>query len=300
MKKGIVFDIKRFAINDGQGIRTTVFLKGCPLSCGWCHNPESRKKHFELVYYANKCINCGICVNNCHSETIIQKDYGIEINSEKCEICGKCVEVCPTEALEILGYEITTDELTNLILKDSLFYDESGGGVTFSGGEPLVQKDFLLEMLKICKDYQIHTAVDTTGYTTQNNLEDIIPFTDIFLYDLKHMNSEIHQQICGVPNERILENLKFLSKNNANISIRIPIIPGINDGENLHQTLNFIKDLKNIVSVDILPYHNIMTQKYKRLGLEYYYENLMPLNDYEIENIKSIFETNNFKVTIGG
>ncbi len=301
MNKALIFDIKKCAVNDGQGIRTTVFFKGCPLSCGWCHNPESRSFKPQLIYYSDTCISCGICANLCHVNAIkLNKDTGIFINFDDCDLCGKCAEYCPANSLEIAGKEYTVKELTDIILEDFLFYDESGGGVTFSGGEPFAQMDFLLNILKVCKSYKLNTAIDTTGYTSKRNLMAVMPYTDIFLYDIKHIDENIHRELCGVSNKKILENLKFLSEKGAKISIRIPIIPNVNDGENLEKTAEFIKELKGIISVDLLPYHNIMKGKYERLGMNFIYEDLVSPDEREMLKIKNYFENNNFKVTIGG
>jgi pyruvate formate lyase activating enzyme len=300
MRKGLIFDIKKYSVNDGQGIRTTVFFKGCPLSCGWCHNPESRSCNPQLVYYIDKCIACGLCVSVCPEEAIVKNEFNVSVKYESCVICGNCANICPVEAFEIAGKEYTSDELIEIITKDFLFYDESKGGVTFSGGEPFVQKDFLLEVLKKCKKHGLNTVIDTTGYTLKENLLEVLPFTDTFLYDIKHMNPEIHKKLCGVPNDLILDNLRFLVENNADIRIRIPVIPNLNDGQNIYDTIDFLKKIKKLRYVDLLPYHNIMVGKYERFGMEFEYDNIKPPKNEYIESIKEVFESNNFEVTIGG
>lgn len=297
---GTIFDFKRFSINDGPGTRTTVFLKGCSLSCLWCHNPESQAAKSQLVYYKDKCIGCHFCIKVCPVKAIIADELSIVVDMNKCIVCGNCAKVCPSEALEVIGTSYSISQVMDIIMKDTIFYDDSGGGVTFSGGEPLRQKDFLLELLKNCREEDIHTAVDTTGFVMLTELQQIMDYTDLFLYDIKHMDSKKHKEITGVGNSKILDNLKYISDTGANISIRIPVIPGINTGDNLIKTADFIKNLDGIVSVDLLPYHNIMKGKYDRLGMDYALGNInCPNKDYMTE-IKNIFEDRNLNVTIGG
>lgn len=298
---GLIFDIKRYAINDGTGIRTTIFFKGCPLSCGWCHNPESRSDEPQLIYYRDKCIGCQFCLKVCLVKAISIDGHGIAIDMEKCTSCGNCPKVCPTESLEMAGTRYTVEQVIKEILKDRSFYEESGGGVTFSGGEPVQQKDFLLTLLTACKQNDIHTTVDTTGYVPTEDLLNILPVTDQFLYDIKHMDASVHEDICGVSNQRILDNLKTLSGNGANFRIRIPIIPGINDDEqNLQRTAEFVSTLKGVESVDLLPYHDIMTAKYERLNMSYLLSDIVPPDRSYLESLVHIFEAAHLSVTIGG
>lgn len=297
---GLIFDIKRYAVNDGPGIRTTVFFKGCPLSCGWCHNPESRSEEPQLIYYRDKCIGCQFCIRVCPIKAITLDGHGVAIDMDKCTACGNCTKVCPTEALELAGTPYTIDQVMTEILKDRSFFEESNGGVTFSGGEPVQQIAFLLPLLKLCQENDISTAVDTTGYVPIDHLLEIMPFTDLFLYDLKHMDSQVHEDICGVTNHKIIDNLKTLSDNGARIHIRIPIIPGINDDANIQQTADFVRQLNGIESIDLLPYHNIMTAKYERLNMSYLLADILPPDPEELNKIKNIFEAAQLSVTIGG
>ena len=270
MLEAAVFNIMKYSVHDGPGIRTTVFFKGCPLSCRWCHNPEGLSREPQGVFYADKCINCGGC------DKII----------------------CPAGAREIIGYHINSDDLLKEIKKDLIFYEQSGGGVTFSGGEPLEQPEFLLEILQKCADEYIHTAVDTSGFCETDGIIKVAKLAKLILFDVKFFDEETHIKYCGVSNKIILENLKALSELKVDINIRVPVIPGVNDSaEEMKNICGYIKDFKNITGVNLLPYHNIHAEKYKRLNMEY----KMPvLQENNIYNIKEIFEKYNFKTKIGG
>lgn len=293
MIKGTIFNIQKYSIHDGPGIRTTVFLKGCPLSCSWCHNPESQAFGPENMYYSKRCIGCGKCLEVCK--------HGALYNRDKCTSCGSCAEVCYAKAREIVGKLTTVPEVMYQIDKDSIFYDESGGGVTFSGGEPLSQPEFLLELLRQCKKKEYHTAVDTSGYGSVETIKAISGFTDLFLYDLKLMDDDKHMKYIGVSNKLILENLKIISQLGNRIFIRIPLIPGINDDEsNIKATAEVIQNTSGIEQVNILPYHNIAADKYNRLGKQ---SSLMtiPVPDREyVESIVGKFLAYGVKVKIGG
>ena len=274
MKNGFVFNIMHYSIHDGPGIRTTVFFKGCPLSCKWCHNPESQSNSPQKVFNAEKCIKCG------HCDGIFDAD-------------------CPTGARETIGYEITVAELMKEIIKDRLFYEQSGGGVTFSGGEPFCQPEFLMEVLSCCKKECINIAVDTSGHCDTDVLLEAAETVGYFLYDIKFINPKKHEQYCGVSNKLILKNLERLSGTKAKLLIRIPVIPGINNNlKEMAGIFNYIKGIKNIETVHLLPYHNIHAGKYKKIGKQYEYsEN--PGTGLTVNDIKDIF-AGNFQTIIGG
>lgn len=264
---GIVFDIKRFALHDGPGIRTTVFMKGCPLRCWWCHNPESIREIPESINVKS-------------------------LNNSSSDFC---------EEDELFGKNYSANDLLDEIKKDKIFFDESGGGVTFSGGEPLVQHLFLEEMLKLCKEDGINTVVDTSGYADYSFLESIYDYTDIFLYDLKIMDDEIHKKFTNVSNKQILQNLERLAARDNKVVIRIPLIPNISDTtENLSQISQFISTLKNIKRIDLLPYNKIAESKYKRLNKPSKLGELVSQSEEELETIKSKFDNLNIEVTIRG
>lgn len=293
MYSGRIFNIQRYSIHDGPGIRTTVFLKGCPLSCIWCHNPESQSFTPELMLYSKRCIGCGKCTEVCR--------HGGLSDRKKCISCGSCAEVCYAKAREMAGKLVSVQEVMTQIDKDSIFYDESGGGVTFSGGEPLSQPEFLLELLKQCKKREYHTAVDTSGYGSPETIRAISSVTDLFLYDLKHMDDERHRKYTGVSNRLILDNLKTISKLGKRIFIRIPLIPGINDDDdNLKATAEIIQRTPGIEQVNILPYHNIAADKYNRLGKQSCLMEIPVPDNEHMEAVSGKFLAYGIKVKIGG
>jgi pyruvate formate lyase activating enzyme len=297
---GLVFDIQRFSLHDGPGIRTIVFLKGCPLKCVWCSNPESQKFHREIMFSASKCIDCGTCMEVCPQNAIKEDNQDYRIDTELCDLCGKCCEECPTQALQLSGQHLSISDLVSEIEKDREFYESSGGGVTFSGGEPLGQPEFLKDILVACVERGIHTAVETCGYTKWENLENIIPHTDLFLYDLKHMDAATHEKMTGYDNRLILENLDKLSRTDANIIIRMPIIPGVNDSEkNLIDTAEFMKK-RHLREIHLLPYHNFGENKYHMLGKDYDLKDLNTLSDQDLAASKQLLEQNGLTVNIGG
>ncbi len=301
MPEGVIFDIKRYAIHDGPGIRTTIFFKGCPLHCPWCHNPEGIKMERELIFWEDRCISCGDCVEVCPTGAISMNGKFPEIDANKCDLCGECLKVCHPEAIEIVGRKYTVEEVMQEIERDLIFYDESGGGVTFSGGEPLMQLNFLLEILKKCRERYIHIALDTTGYTGKEALDRVSEFVDLFLYDIKLMDNKKHRTLTGVPNEPILENLRYLSKKGKKINVRFPVIPGINDDrKNLEETARFIASLPEIEYVSLLPYHNSWINKFKRLDRPWKPYLVATPGEEKMEEIKHKFEKYGLRVKIGG
>lgn len=297
---GTIINIQKYSIHDGPGIRTTVFFKGCPLNCWWCHNPESQNPTPEIMFFQEKCTGCVICLKRC-PQNAIELIEGYPVTSQnKCTLCGKCSDFCPSSAREIVGKEITVKDLTREIIKDEIFYEESNGGVTFSGGEPLMHTDYLNDILKICKDKNIHTTIDTCGYVDFENFEKIIDNVDLFLFDIKHMDNEKHLEYTGVSNLVILENLKKLSQKGSNIHIRMPIIAGINDDDkNINVAVDFISKL-NIIQVDLLPYHKMGMDKYRRLNMDYKLSGLEKPNDEIIEIIAEKFRKAGIKIKTGG
>ena len=260
MEKAVIFSIMHYSIHDGPGIRTTVFFKGCPLSCKWCHNPESQDIKPVLVTDPGKCIKCGHCSS------------------------------CPTGARETIGYELTVSGLMQEIAKDRLFYDQSGGGVTFSGGEPFFQGKFLLEALAKCREEFLNTAIDTSGYCSTEAILEAALIADYFLYDIKFIDSKKHEKFCGAPNSLILKNLQCLAKTRTKILIRIPVIPGINDDmSEMEGIFNFIKDLDNIETVYLLPYHNIHSRKYEKIGRQYELAGIPAGRSPNMGKIKNLF-----------
>ena len=300
MTIGIIFNIQRYSIHDGPGIRTTVFLKGCPLNCWWCQNPESQLSGQEMLFWGVRCIGCGACSTICPSNAIQIKN-GIPVTEkEKCILCGKCTEKCPALAREMIGKKLTTEEVTKEIEKDLVFYEESGGGVTFSGGEPLGQSEFLDSLLICCQKKKIHTAVDTSGYISWEILNKIHSKVDLFLYDLKIMDSGRHKKHTGVFNELILENLKKLSLVHRNIFIRFPVIPGINDdSKNIKEMGVFLSSL-NIAQVNLLPYHYMGIDKYRRLGRTYHLAATQPPSEERLSEISGILRKFNLNVRLRG
>jgi pyruvate formate lyase activating enzyme len=300
MTTGIIFNIQKYSIHDGPGIRTTVFLKGCPLSCWWCQNPESQLSGQEMIFWGDRCIGCGVCSTICLFDAIQIKN-GIPITEkEKCILCGKCIEKCPALAREMIGEKLTIEEVIKEIEKDLVFYEESDGGVTFSGGEPLGQSEFLEGLLNGCREKKIHTAVDTSGYISWEILNKISPKVDLFLYDLKLMDIERHKKYTGVSNEIILENLKKLSSVHHNIFVRFPVIPGINDDyQNIKETGEFLSSLK-IAQVNLLPYHYIGIDKYKRLGRTYKLITTQPPLEEKLSEISGILRKFNLNVKLRG
>jgi len=297
--KASIFNIQKFSIHDGPGIRTTVFFKGCPLQCIWCHNPESQNLGKEILYDKNKCTLCGSCIKICQNNAIELKDNDLEINMDKCTFCGDCTVCCINSAKQIAGKEYTVDEVMKEVLKDRVFYKNSKGGVTLSGGEPLIYAAFVEELLMELKKENIHTAVDTCGAVDFKVLERISKYTDLFLYDIKSMDEKKHILYTGVSNKNIINNLINLSKIHNNINLRLPIIEGINADENhIFEILKLIKNT-NIKKINLLPYHDIAMHKYEKLGRKYY-EYMKRPADEKLKRYIDIIEKEGYRVKIGG
>jgi len=298
---GRIFAIKKYAIHDGPDIRTTVFFKGCPLSCHWCHNPEGLNNKIELIWLADRCVGCKECIDICHHGALSSGDKGILRDMEICTGCGSCAVNCPAIAHQSTGWEASVDEIMDEIKKDIPFYDQSGGGVTFSGGEPLMQPEFLLELLHRCGELEIHRAVDTSAYASTDLLLTIAQETDLFLIDIKHMESSKHLEFTGVKNEAILANIEALAAAGKEMTIRVPLIEGINtDAANLIGSADFIVSLESVSQVDLLPYHSIAGAKYRKLDLHNPGVHFRPLDKEKIEQCVSYFTERGLNVQVGG
>ena len=301
MQTGEIFDIKKYAIHDGPVIRTTIFFKGCPLSCWWCHNPEGIAQTAQRYYRKDRCIACGECVDACSENAIEISQKGVNWNISKCAFCGTCADLCPAEAVDIIGKTMSVDEVMAEITKDTVFYDESHGGITISGGEPLMQPSFLIALLDACKKLELHRTVDTSGHAETHTLLEAATRTNLFLYDLKHMDSEKHARFTGVTNEMILNNLEVLSRQETEIIVRFPIIPGFNsDQENIDKTGAFVASLPGIRRISILPYHCAATAKYSNLGLDYNTSDVAKPTRDLLKSAAKILKTYKLTVNIGG
>lgn len=296
---GLIFDIKPYSINDGPGIRVTLFFKGCPLSCAWCHNPEGISPHVQKLYTKKKCIGCESCVEECPENALKLTDDGIVTNTNLCTLCGKCADVCPTLAIEMSGKQMNVNEIMQRVRKEVRTIDESGGGVTISGGEPMMQSDFLIELLDALGSEGFHRAVDTTGFAATERLLEVAKRTDLFLYDLKSMNSEVHKKYTGVPNEKILDNLRILAESGAKINIRIPFIRGVNtDEENVRASAEFIASLPGDIPVLLLPYHDVAKNKHDKLEQTYSQDGLSKPDSQEVAEAVAIFEAHGVAVSV--
>jgi len=299
--EGGIFDIQRYRLDDGPGIRTTVFLKGCPLRCVWCSNPESQSLSPEIMYNADLHIDkCEECIKICPISAIEKdKGEGIRINRDLCkEGCNECAKVCYSNALTVIGQRASVEELLKEVEKDMPFCRLSGGGVTISGGEPLAQPEFTKGILKACKEREIHTVLDTSGYGRWEDLEGILKYVDLVLYDVKHMNSAKHREYTGVGNESILENVRMMGRREIPLIIRFPIIPGINDSEgNINELIELTKEV-SALRVDLLPYHRLGVLKYKMLGREYGLEGLEPPTREHLNRIRDLLISHKVKVKL--
>jgi pyruvate formate lyase activating enzyme len=298
---GILFDLRKFSIHDGPGIRTAVFFKGCPLRCAWCHNPESQSSRAELILHPNRCIACLACAQVCPHGAVQQQDEQLYTDRQKCQVCGECMRACYADGRQIVGRRYTVDEVMAIIERDRAFYTQSGGGVTFTGGEPLQQIAFLKALLQAAKAGGLHTAVDTCGYATWEKLLSITPWVDLFLYDLKLIDDARHRRYTGVSNRRILQNLRRLCAMGKQVIVRIPVIPGVNDDpQNLVAAGQFLSSLPGLQRVDLLAYHPSAEQKYDRLGKPYPLAGLTSPSQECMQDIATLFNQAGLQVVIGG
>jgi len=302
MTDGKIFDIKKFAVHDGPGIRTTVFFKGCPLDCTWCHNPEGVDLDEDLFFYESRCIGCGSCIDVCPQDAI-KKGEVITLDRTRCDVCGRCVELCPTNALKSVGERVSVDEVMDEIESSTIYHDTSGGGVTFSGGEPFLQFGFLEELIERCDEEDIHIAIDTCGDVEPKKFDSIMDQVDLFLFDLKMIDDDVHREHTGSSNRYILRNLeKVLSRGKTEVILRIPLIPDISDTEkNLESILDFLSPFKSVKEIHLLPYHDVK-EKYNRLGKEYHIniDKGDELTRKKLERIKKMFEEEGYSVKEGG
>jgi glycyl-radical enzyme activating protein len=266
---GMVFDIQRTSLHDGPGIRTAVFLKGCPLRCAWCHNPESQSKVLQISFRPESCAACGDCANTCQHGAHQIVD-GIHLYDRSlCKQCGECVETCLYEALKLAGKEMAVNEVMAIVLRDRLFYEQSGGGLTISGGEPMLQPEFTYELLKAAKAEGLHTCLDTCGWTSQRAYKQVLPFVDLFLFDYKATDPEAHKRWTGVSNELILSNLDYLMQAGTRVRLRCPLVPGVNaTPEHLAGIAALSRRHPDLDGIDLMAYHNVGNSKYERYGLE--------------------------------
>lgn len=297
--KGIIFDIQYYSVYDGPGIRTCVFLKGCPLRCVWCHNPESHKLNPEISYFKDRCAGCGRCVDACTNEALKLTKEGIVRDYERCSVCAKCVEACENGAMEKIGKELEAQEIAEIVARDKPFYDNSGGGVTISGGEPTMQAEFLLSLLESLKHQGIHTAIETCGFFKGALIRELVDLSDLFLFDIKHMNQQAHKKFTGVSNEEILSNFEKIhsSAGSERIIPRIPLIPGFNtDHDAIDEIITFLKQIRYNGPVHLMPYNKMAKTKYEKVGKAHLYQDMGELPEEKINAIMKKIEDNSFQV----
>lgn len=297
--EGVLFNIQRYSLHDGPGIRTIPFFKGCPLSCKWCSNPESQRPQPELIFKKSDCIRCGKCIEACKQQALSVSN-AFFIDRERCIQCGKCTQVCPTQALEMKGKRMTVADVMRELQKEENLYRRSGGGITLSGGEPLTQPDFARELLKACKEKGWHTAIETTGFTTPEVIADVFPYVDLALTDIKAINPAVHLANTGIENSQILENLLRISFLTKTI-VRIPVISGVNDNpEEIHNIAEFARLMSNVDTLHLLPYHSFGENKYGLLGRIYPMGEADSIAESKMELLKREVESSGFHCHIGG
>ncbi|NVM36181.1 MAG: glycyl-radical enzyme activating protein [Candidatus Lokiarchaeota archaeon] len=299
--KGIVFDIQNYAIYDGPGIRTLIFLKGCPLKCVWCQNPESQILTPQISYFEEKCLKCESCIISCPNNALELQNNKIVRIEKHCTMCGTCVEACPNQVMEIVGKEMSIKDLIEIALRDKPFYDNSGGGVTISGGEPTMQIKFLLELLKTLQEQRIHTAIETCGYFNEDLIGDLIKYVDLFLFDIKHIDCLTHKEYTGVPNDKILANFSalHLKIGSKRIIPRIPLIPGVNTDEDTLKNIAFFLNRINYNGpVHLMPYNKLAKTKYEKMGIGNLYRDMGEFSEEDLQNITNLFKQHSFHVVI--
>lgn len=286
--KAIIENIQHFSLHDGPGTRTTIFFKGCPLKCLWCSNPTTQNIKKELIYKKTSCVRCGRCITVCRQNALSMKQEGEEqfvfIDRNSCITCGECADQCPADALQTIGSEYDLDTVFNIIKKDILFYQNTNGGVTFSGGEMLLHHKFVSELIKKCKTINIHTAAETSGFAPYEHVKEVLSQLDMCFFDIKHINNEKHKQITGQPNTLIIENLtRILQETTTPITIRLPLIPTINDDEeHLAAYADFLNNLPRHVTFEILPYHRLGSNKYDMMQINYKLDKIAPFSKEEL------------------
>ncbi len=301
LKKRMVIDISRMTVHNGPGIRTLILFKGCPLRCIWCSTPESQKETPEIALFPNRCILCGNCVPVCGNGAITVTGEKIAIDRGLCNNCGRCASACYTEALRFLGQQYSVKELVDVVIRDAVAYKHSGGGVTVSGGEPLLRTDFLLELFQELKKNNIHICVDTCGFTSRENIKAVLPYVDVFLWDVKHMDEAKHKEYTGESNRPILENLGYVSDRGIPVYLRLPVIPGYNDSEeNIRAVCFLAKGLPSLVEINLLPLHHLGRARYLALGREYPIEGMPLIPDERLNQLKGLVASFGLKCKIIG